>query len=182
VSDTAIVSAVAAFVALIASSIAYGQWQTAQWKLAADLYPIRHAAYLKIMDAFEFWYRQGPMTPERLDKFENAFLSARFLFGRDLRDKFDEVREEITKLANIEYMINQCEAAREKGLDLDECSEQENELRWDKVQEITSYLYEFYVDDDLFAPFLSLEYRIPSRRIFRVEQRKPSSDSDNLEA
>jgi len=181
VSDTAIISAVAAFVALVAAGIAYGQWQTAKWKLAADLYPLRHAAYLKIMEAFEFWYRQGPMTSERVEKFENAFLSARFLFGRDLRKKFDMIRSEVVRLANTEAMIAHCDDALEKRLDIDEFTEEKNELRWKEVQLITTKLYNFYIDEEIFVPYLALEYKNPSRRIFGLRRHQPKIASEDQE-
>lgn len=180
-SDTAIVSAVAAFVTLVAAGIAYGQWQTAKWKLAADLFPLRHEAYLKIMDAFEFWYRQGPMTPERSDKIESALSSARFLFGKDVRKRFDEVRVEVTNLVNTEYMIYQYEDALEKGLQIDELTEDKNNSRWDEVQRITTFLYEFYIDEELFIPYLALDYRNPSRRNLRLWRRRPKASDEDQE-
>ena len=156
-SDTAIVASVAAFIAFIAALIALGQWRTAQWKLASDLYPIRHKAYSDILNAFEGWYRQGPMDADRHDAIVTSLSAARYLFGPDVRARIDLTISQIHMLANRE---NRPDA-------------KDNPLVAEHITELYEYLFNFYSNEDLFLPYLALEQKNPRSIGFRRYQRAP---------
>ncbi|MFC6747538.1 hypothetical protein ACFQFG_25525 [Methylobacterium persicinum] len=95
--------------------------------------------------------------------------------------KFDMIRSEVVRLANTEAMIAHCDDALEKRLDIDEFTEEKNELRWKEVQLITTKLYNFYIDEEIFVPYLALEYKNPSRRIFGLRRHQPKIASEDQE-
>jgi hypothetical protein len=75
---------VALVAALIAGSIAYRQWRTARNKLKLDLFEKRLQVYEAAVEVINLMTRPYAPDREELDKQVAKFVSARWLFGKDV--------------------------------------------------------------------------------------------------
>lgn len=78
-------------IALLACSIAYGQWKTAQRKIAYDLFEKRLAALRRFQSAVRKFEAIDAFDKDIVNELHPAVIGMKYLFGRDVEDRIDIV-------------------------------------------------------------------------------------------
>ncbi|WP_437870840.1 hypothetical protein ACSD7O_13985 [Methylorubrum extorquens] len=76
-------------IALLACTIAYGQWKTAQRKIAYDLFEKRLAALRKFQSAVRNFEATDTFDVKVINELYPAIVGMKYLFGKDVEDRVD---------------------------------------------------------------------------------------------
>lgn len=89
-------------IAMLALTIAYGQWRLAQQKIVLELFEKRYASFEQIRKAVARLLVYGTAKQEDVTEYLAAMDSAQFLFGEDVRNYLKELNAAINRLHDIE--------------------------------------------------------------------------------
>ncbi len=98
---------VLAVLAAAGVAVAYLQWRTAHHKVIVDLFDRRFAVYQEVFDAIRPVMAKGHAADAELFKFGQAAERARFLFGAEVRDYLENIRQQIIENALAQSLLEQ---------------------------------------------------------------------------
>ncbi len=84
--------------ALLGLAIAWAQWRTSRSKLVLDLHEQRMGIYRSLRTIVAPVVSEATATPDTIRKYSTVQAEARFLFGRDVTDYLQSMREALSKL------------------------------------------------------------------------------------
>jgi hypothetical protein len=92
-------------IAILGLCIAWGQWVTARTKLILDLYDKRRAVYSKFHGPIGQAMREGASDFANYREYIVVLDEAHFLFGRDVQDFIEDMRETLNRLGLATSML-----------------------------------------------------------------------------
>lgn len=159
---TALVSLLAAAIALLGAGIAWGQWYTARQKLALDLFERRLSAYVTFREALARLSVEGPQTYEQLVIIEQAAYEMRFLFAAHTVEKIRSVSDAAAVYHRAEkrfYRATEAPTRNEANLDaLAEQAEIANATFQSQQRNL----------DPLMEPYLRMDQKLPRSPVERA--------------
>jgi hypothetical protein len=158
-------------IAFLGFCIAWGQWATARSKLILDLYEKRRQVFSELHGPIGEAVRGGRADHNTFTAFIVTIDRAQFLFGRDVMDYVNDMRETINHFI---YETTMLEGGRLKGTEL--------EAMYAKKDESFKKIVTFYDDmTKLMTPYMLMDQkrpwspaRIPSYFASKARQGKKS--------
>jgi hypothetical protein len=129
--------------AVVAVTIAYLQWKTAQTKVALDIHTTRYAIYQDLRDAVTDFLRELNFSNEVHEKYMDAQSRARFHFGAEVEEYLENLRREMIRGHMFDRYIR-------GGGDVDA-----QVARLDRINAFYSEI------DRMFIPYMRLNQRMP---------------------
>lgn len=118
-------------IAIVATYIAWQQWQTNKQKLEMDRYDRRLHVYEEVRKILSIVLRDAKASYEDLLKFRTSVSEADFLFGPDITDYIDEIYKRGVKLAYWSGEYRDSTQAHGEGYDHDKVVDgMHTELTW----------------------------------------------------
>jgi hypothetical protein len=136
-------------IAIIAAWIAYQQFQTNQLKLKFDMFDKRLKVYQALMDFIGFVINYPDMKIEEVKKFDVARSESVFLFGKDIREYLQSIRDQAAALTILNSQIQEL-ASNER---IPERTQSVNE----KLEKIDWFYKQIEVAQGKFSRYLTFE-------------------------
>jgi len=141
-------------IAFLGVCIAWGQWVTARSKLILDLYDKRRAVYSKFHGPIGQAMREGKSDMENYRQYILVLDEAHFLFGHDVRDFIEDMRETLNKLGYATTMLADGNDQR--------MSEEQRLLHVHMAYDLMLEIADFWKRlDKLMVPYMLMEQKRP---------------------
>ena len=132
-------------VGMITAYIAYNQYRVNKDKLRLDLFEKRLEAYEKLQEYFNYFIRKGCIDNEAIIILSTAHYKSVFLFGSEVTEYIDEVRDKAIEMRRLRIKLH-----NHKALPI---GEERN-----KVSDRDSELFEWHLDQQRDSQKLYIKY------------------------
>jgi hypothetical protein len=141
-------------IAIFGACIAWGQWVTARSKLILDLYEHRRKVYSDFHGPIGEAMREGRSDLNNYVDYIRVLDQARFLFGRDVLDYIEDMRETLNNLGEVTSMLG-------GGNDM-RMPEDERLKYANRRSELMRQIADFWPRlDELMIPYMLMEQKRP---------------------
>ena len=141
-----IVSIASVTVAVIVAIVQYAQWRTANQKVVVDLYDRRLKIFQKVEDAIAPVMRDAEANAEAFQTFSIAQAEARFLFGEDIKEYLQTLRESFAWLLSFTNTV----------IDQSENRAELVDAKYNHIKRIVDF---YNIAPTLFAPYIELKHK-----------------------